>query len=688
MTKWKKMTAWMLAAALIFGAAPGGEALAAGQDNTAETTDRMEDGNSTETETAEQTEEADGTSNPESVPFLNYLYLTPEEQAESAGQVLVASLELEGRDMTEALLTWQTGDGEVQLLEADEIQEGYAVFVGNGVPITQEQLDTLTVTVEGEEVVLDLQEFQNAEDTLIEEKQPEDQGSEVRRESRALSGAQEEQVEEIVAEDAQGIETALRQARSQVEESSPEVSVKTGESENPSETNDVIIVLDPGHGGSDGGAVRTWKGVRYLEKEINLKISQYTKAELETYEGVQVYLTRDSDVAVGLEARVQLAADLGASAIISQHINSTSKVQDKATGSLVFVASGNYREEIAQEGWDMAGIILEELAKLGLKNNGLIKNLSETGNTYPNGELADYYAIVRHGILKKVPGIIVEHAFVNNPSDCAAYFNSEESLRNLGIADATALARYYGLKKKSGGDANLSQGSYGWRQENGRWYYQEAGGSRKKGFHIIDGNVYYFDSNGYRVTGWQNLEISRYYFQADGIMSRYLTKIGKKYYYFNSKGWLMKGLFNGKDRKRYYANRRGVLQTGWQKIGKKYYYFEPGTYAAATGLKKISGKWYYFGPKGVMKTGWQTIDGFRYYFNSDGSEKTGWYQVGKKWYYVGKKTGMILKKKWVKSKKKYYYLNKKGVMLANTKRVIGGKKYRFDASGACLNRKK
>ena len=56
-----------------------------------------------------------------------------------------------------------------------------------------------------------------------------------------------------------------------------------------------VIVLDPGHGGHDGGASSSFNGKTYLEKELNLKIAQYCKAELETYSNVKVYMTRSND---------------------------------------------------------------------------------------------------------------------------------------------------------------------------------------------------------------------------------------------------------------------------------------------------------------------------------------------------------------------------------------------------------
>ena len=69
-----------------------------------------------------------------------------------------------------------------------------------------------------------------------------------------------------------------------------------------------VVVLDPGHGGSDGGA--SANGL--VEKNLTLKIAQYCKEELEKYAGVTVYMTRSMDVAVDLEERVQKAKNWGA----------------------------------------------------------------------------------------------------------------------------------------------------------------------------------------------------------------------------------------------------------------------------------------------------------------------------------------------------------------------------------------
>ena len=56
--------------------------------------------------------------------------------------------------------------------------------------------------------------------------------------------------------------------------------------------NGIIIAMDPGHGGSDPGAVAN--GLR--EKDLTLAVSLALKEELESYDGVTVVMTRETDV--------------------------------------------------------------------------------------------------------------------------------------------------------------------------------------------------------------------------------------------------------------------------------------------------------------------------------------------------------------------------------------------------------
>jgi len=89
-----------------------------------------------------------------------------------------------------------------------------------------------------------------------------------------------------------------------------------------------VIVLDPGHGGSDTGAVN---GTLY-EKTVTLDIANRLKTLLEA-EGATVYLTRDCDCDKSNNDRYTLANSVGGNALVSIHLNgSTNSNKDGAQG--------------------------------------------------------------------------------------------------------------------------------------------------------------------------------------------------------------------------------------------------------------------------------------------------------------------------------------------------------------------
>ena len=78
------------------------------------------------------------------------------------------------------------------------------------------------------------------------------------------------------------------------------------------------VVVDPGHGGKDPGAISR-SGLK--EKTVNLKIAKYLKQELEK-KGFKVFLTRDRDEYLSLNQRVNIAKKHDADLFISLHANS------------------------------------------------------------------------------------------------------------------------------------------------------------------------------------------------------------------------------------------------------------------------------------------------------------------------------------------------------------------------------
>ncbi|MGN0482379.1 MAG: N-acetylmuramoyl-L-alanine amidase [Lachnospiraceae bacterium] len=205
---------------------------------------------------------------------------------------------------------------------------------------------------------------------------------------------------------------------------------------------DVVVVLDPGHGGSDPGAIAI--NGQY-EKDMNLAIAQACRDELQTYAGIKVKMTRETDVYLSLQQRADVAKNAGASVFVSIHNNSASS---GASGAMVFYPNASYKPSVSNNGKYLAEHILNNLVDLGLQNRGLQIRSSENNSKYPDGSLADYYGVIKHTKEYGIPGIIVEHAFVTSSSDVKNFLGSPEGLKKLGIADAKGIAEYFGLKKK------------------------------------------------------------------------------------------------------------------------------------------------------------------------------------------------------------------------------------------------
>lgn len=211
----------------------------------------------------------------------------------------------------------------------------------------------------------------------------------------------------------------------------------------------VTIEIDPGHGGNDSGAQMTAGVTTTDEKDLNLKLSLYLKAELEKYQGVTVYMTRKTDKRISLKERVKKAKKDQADAFLSIHHNAKGSIVNTTDGAYVLVASGNKNENLAQKEEQFGANILNRISELGLKNRGLLRRLSETGTAYSNGRLSDYYAIVKGGINKDILAVIVEHGYMDNRDEFKSYFSSDAKIQKIAEKDAQGIADYFQLTKSS-----------------------------------------------------------------------------------------------------------------------------------------------------------------------------------------------------------------------------------------------
>lgn len=206
--------------------------------------------------------------------------------------------------------------------------------------------------------------------------------------------------------------------------------------ENP----EMTVALDPGHGGEENGA---WYYGR-KEKDVNYRIAELVEKELSAYPNITVMLTRDRDEEIGLQGRVIRAADAGADVFVSLHLNAS--VSHQSNGATIYISTAErYREQLL----DMADCLLGEFETLGLRNNGTIARVTQMGGRRGDGSFDDYYGVLRHSYNYGMPGLLIEHCFMDSGTDCQ-FLENEEELLKLATADANGIATYYGLIKKDG----------------------------------------------------------------------------------------------------------------------------------------------------------------------------------------------------------------------------------------------
>ena len=541
-----------------------------------------------------------GAEESEARPTLGFLYVDEGSPEEGTTQRVVFALSDEQLSLTAASLSYSGPEGEGHI-EAAAIEGSACLFDIEHLAVGNYRLASVEFSVSGRSEVF-LEELEG--DACSFEVKSESPDDAVEISALALND-QGDLAEAVVTKGA--IEESLEEpalSRSATLGASSTRSLSARAASSPG----VVVALDPGHGGSDGGA--SANGL--VEKSLTLSIAKYCQAALQR-QGITVFMTRSTDVAVGLSERVRLAANAGASVFVSIHINSASVT---ANGCEVWVPNGSsYNHDAHVAGEALGERIVEKLASLGLNNRGVKVRDSENGSKYPDGSVADYYSVINGARSRGIPGIIVEHAFISNKGD-AMKLSSEAFLKSLGEADAQGIieAIRSGEIKGQGGLYNDGKGTR---------YKTAAGVDLKNDWVSVGGKRYYMGSDGYAVL-WENkIDGHWYYFNGSGVMQT---------------GWVTWSKLGTKS----YFNDDGKARTGWHTLWGKRYYFDPATARSLRWENRIGGSWYYFNAASEMQTGWltwsndrsksyfdpanggamvigqATIDGTLYDFGSDG----------------------------------------------------------------------
>jgi N-acetylmuramoyl-L-alanine amidase len=188
-----------------------------------------------------------------------------------------------------------------------------------------------------------------------------------------------------------------------------------------------VVVIDPGHGGHDPGAL----GAQGYEKDVNLAAALALKARLERSSRYRVVLTRDDDTYVPLDTRVRIAQRAGADLFISLHSDSgpDASLRGASVYTLSDKASNRAARFVKHDDWFMKasltgdrGVsdILFDLTQRATKNrsaafaNTLVSHIDGKAPLLRRSQRDAGFMVL---LAPDVPAVLLEMGFLTNPED-------------------------------------------------------------------------------------------------------------------------------------------------------------------------------------------------------------------------------------------------------------------------------
>ena len=250
----------------------------------------------------------------------------------------------------------------------------------------------------------------------------------------------------------------------------------------PVSANTFVLVIDPGHGGKDAGAL----GRKGKEKDINLAVAMLTGQYIANeHPDVKIVYTRRKDVFIGLNDRADIANKANANLFISIHTNAVGKQNSHVKGAEVYTfgiartaenlevakrensvisLEDNYQQKY--EGYDPnsaeSSIIFEFMVNLYAEQSinfasMVEKELVNTAKRGNRGVKQAGYLVLRKSAM---PRILIELDYISNP-DAENYLLSQTGQKNLARSICNAFTKYkkeFDRKEKnSSGEALVEQ---------------------------------------------------------------------------------------------------------------------------------------------------------------------------------------------------------------------------------------
>jgi N-acetylmuramoyl-L-alanine amidase len=211
----------------------------------------------------------------------------------------------------------------------------------------------------------------------------------------------------------------------------------------------LTIVLDPGHGGHDTGAIGP---TGLMEKDVVLDLAFRLRRLLQERLGVRVLMTRTEDVFVSLADRSGFANHAKADFLISLHVNAASKRGAVGFETFFFAREPSdndarasaQRENLVVEGNGATGNDLDSLLKTTLVDMAVTRDIKESSNLAERllASLEKILRVDNRGVKSgpftvlataAMPAVLVESAFITNPKEERKLQREEHRQR---IADA------------------------------------------------------------------------------------------------------------------------------------------------------------------------------------------------------------------------------------------------------------
>ncbi|NKB61578.1 MAG: AMIN domain-containing protein [Gammaproteobacteria bacterium] len=240
-------------------------------------------------------------------------------------------------------------------------------------------------------------------------------------------------------------------------------SLTAGSKPEKPEKRDILVLVDPGHGGEDSGAI----GKKSYEKNVVLQIARKLASEINRQPGIQAELTRSGDYYISLRKRTLIARNKQADLFVSIHADSFKKKSARGASVYALSQSGASSETASwladkENATDLVGgvsladkddLLAEVLLDLSMTKTvsesisfgrEILDELKKIGRVHSEKVEQAGFAVLKS---PDIPSVLVETAYITNPHE-EALLRSPRHQSRIATAITKGIKRY--LKKNKG----------------------------------------------------------------------------------------------------------------------------------------------------------------------------------------------------------------------------------------------